>query len=175
METSKPSANKIILNYGLLMAMLSVVLQVISYVLDVHIERPWWLSVLLAAITIGVIVMGIWSFKKENGTFLSLSDALKTGIGISLVAAIIVAVFNFIFIYYIDPNFVEKVLDITRRQLEENPQLTPEQVEMSLNMSRKFMSPWLMTAFSILGGLFFGFIISLIAGLAMRKTPPVHL
>lgn len=170
-HSSKSSIRKIILNFGFLMAMLSIILQVISYVLDSHIDRPWWLSVFQMAITIGVVVFGIRAYKKDNNGFLSLRDALKIGIGISLIAAIIVAIFNYIFMTFIEPDLIEKTLDFTRMKLEENGQMSNEQIEMSLNMTRKFMAPWIISAISILGALFFGFIISLITGLALRRTP----
>ncbi len=40
METQTASVKKIALTYGMLLALLSIVLQVIAYVLDAHIDRP---------------------------------------------------------------------------------------------------------------------------------------
>lgn len=168
---AKAPTQNIILNYGLLMAILSIALQVISYVLDAHIDRPWWLSVVQMAITIGIIVMGIRSFKTENAGFISLSEALKVGIGISLIASLIVIIYNFIFMTFIEPDLMQKTLEFTRRQMEEQGQLSQEQIEMSMKLTEKFMSPWIINAIAILGALFFGFIISLITGLAIRRTP----
>lgn len=170
-QSSRASIKNIILNFGFLMAMLSIVLQVISYVMDAHIDRPWWLSIFQMAITIGVVVFGIRAYKKDNNGFLSLRDALKIGIGISLIAAIIISIYNYIFMTFIEPDLIEKTLDFTRMQLEKNDQFSDDQVEMSLKMTEKFMSPWIINAISILGALFFGFIISLITGLALRRTP----
>ncbi len=173
METQPVSIPKLALNYGVLLALLSIVLQVISYVLDVHIDRPWWLSVSQLVISVGVVVYGIKAFKIGNGGFLTLGQALKTGLAISLVAAIIGVIFNYFFMNYIDPDFVEKALEFSRQQMiEGNPNMTQEQVDTAMEMSAKFMSFWMISAFAILGSLFFGFIISLIAGLIMKRTPP---
>ncbi|MDC8000444.1 DUF4199 domain-containing protein [Aequorivita todarodis] len=176
METQTTSLKKIALNYGVLLALLSIALQVISYVLDVHIDRPWWLTVLQLLISVSVIVYGIKAFKTENSGFLTLSQALKAGLAISLVAGIIAVIFNFIFMNYIDPDFIQKTLDFSREQmLEKNPDMTQEQIDMAMSMSAKFMSPWIMSAFAIIATLFFGFIISLFAGLIMKKNPPQQL
>ncbi len=176
METQTTSLKKIALNYGVLLALLSIVLQVISYVLDVHIDRPWWLTVLQLIISVGVIVYGIKAFKISNENYLTLGQALKTGLAISLVAGVIAVVFNYIFMNYIDPDFVQKTLDFSREQmLVKNPEMTQEQIDMAMNMSAKFMSPMIMSAFAIIATLFFGFIISLFAGLVMKKNPPQHL
>lgn len=176
METQSTSLKKIALNYGVLLALLSIVLQVISYVLDVHIDRPWWLTVLQLLISVSVIVYGIKAFKTENTGFLTLSQALKTGLAISLVAGIIAVVFNYIFMNFIDPDFIQKTLDFSREQMIENyPDMSQEQIESSLEISAKFMTPWIMSAFAIIATLFFGFIISLFAGLVMKKNPPQQL
>ncbi len=168
METQSTSLKKIALNYGVLLALLSIVLQVISYVLDVHIDRPWWLTVLQLLISVSVIVYGIKAFKTENTSFLTLSQALNTGLAISLVAGIIAVVFNYIFMNFIDPDFIQKTLDFSREQMIENyPDMSQAQIESSLEISAKFMTPWIMSAFAIIATLFFGFIISLFAGLVM--------
>lgn len=175
MENQQVSVKKIALNYGLLLALLSIVLQVISYVLDAHIDRPWWLSVVQLLISVGVLVYGIKLFKSENNGFLTLGQALKTGVAISLVAGIIGVVFNYFFMNFIDPDFIQKTLDFSRQQMIENyPNMTEEQIESSMAISEKFMSPWIMSAIAILGTLFFGFIISLVAGMIMKKNPPTQ-
>ena len=74
---------------------------------------------------------------------------------------------------YIDPDFVQKTLDFSREQMiEQNPNMTQEQIETAMGMSAKFMSPVFMSAIAMLATLFFGFIISLFAGLIMKKNPP---
>lgn len=173
MDTQQASIKKIALNYGVLLALLSIVLQVISYVLDVHIDRPWWLSVLQLAISISVIVYGIKAFKTGNAGFLTLGQALKTGVAISLIAGLIAVVFNYIFMNYIDPDFIEKTMEFSREQMiSDNPNLTQQQIDNAMEISAKFMSPGIMSAFAIIATLFFGFLISLVSGLIMRKNPP---
>lgn len=175
MENNSASIQKIALNYGVLLALLSIVLQVISYVLDAHIDRPWWLSVLQLLISVTVTVYGIKAYKTGNAGFLTLGQALKAGLAISLVAGLIAVIFNFVFINYIDPDFIQKTMEFSREQMiEQNPNMTQQQIDNAMSISAKFMSPWVMSAFAIILTLFFGFIISLIAGLIMRRNPPQH-
>lgn len=175
MET-QASVKKIALTYGLLLGLASVVLSVITYVMGVHLERPWWASLLGILIMVLFIVYGLKAFKQENEGFLSLGEALKTGLAISVVAGIISAVYSYLFVTVIEPEFVNQMLDMTRDQmLEQNPNMTEEQTEMALNMTEKFMSPAIMTAMAIIFTLFIGFIVSLIAGLVMKQPKPEHL
>jgi len=173
METQTASVKKIALNFGLLLALLSIVLQVIAYVTDTHIDRPWWLNVTGILISVGVIVYGLKAFKNDNGGFMSLGEALKAGLAISLIAGIIGAIFNYIFITVIEPDFVAQTMEYTREQMiAQNPNMTEEQMEMGLSISEKMMTPWIMSAMAIIVTLFFGFIISLIAGLIMKQNRP---
>src|SRR5690554_5703778 len=172
METQSPSIQKIALNYGVLLGLFTIVLQVISYALDAHIDRPWWLTFGQLLISIAIIVLGLKAFKNENNSYITFGQSIKTGLAISLIAGIISIIFNYIFITYIDPDFIQKTMDFTREEMAKNPNLTEEQINMSMEMSAKFMTPWIMSAFAIIGTMFFGFIISVIAGLALRKNPP---
>jgi hypothetical protein len=176
METQKASVKKIALNYGLLLALLSIVLSVFAYVTDNHIDRPWWLSVLSMLVMIAIIVYGLKAFKNENGGFLSVGEAIKVGLAISLISGIIVAIYNYIFVTVIEPEYVTQLLEFTEeKMIADNPEMTESQLNMAMDMTEKFMSPMMMTAFAIIGTLFFGFIISLISGLILKQKRPEHL
>ncbi|MDO4230111.1 MAG: DUF4199 domain-containing protein, partial [Capnocytophaga sp.] len=70
----------------------------------------------------------------------------------------------------IDPNFIEKTLEFQRTEMiKSNPNFTENQIEMALEMARKMSSPAFAIPLSIIGSLFFGFIVSLIAGAVMQK------
>lgn len=173
METKKASVKKIAMNYGILLAIISIVLSVLAYVTNNHIDRPWWLSVIGILVTVLVIVYALKAFKKDNEGFMSLGEAIKVGLAISLISGIIVAIYNYIFATVIEPEYVTQVLDFTReKMITDNPEMTEEQLKMAVDMTGKFMTPVMMTAFAIIGSLFFGFIISLIAGLIMKQNRP---
>ena len=173
MDTQKASLKKNALTYGLLLGLGSIALSVVAYVMGVHLERPWWVSVLGIGIMIVFIVYGLKAFKKDNGGFLSLGEAIKVGLAISVIAGIISAIYNYVFVTIIEPDFVAQMLEVTREQMiERNPSMTEEQMQMGLSMTEKFMSPGIMTAVAIIFTLFLGFIISLISGLIMKQNRP---
>ncbi len=173
METQEVSVKKIALNYGLILALLSIVVSVIAYVTNNHIERPWWVSVLSTVVMVGVIVYGLKTFKSENSGFLSIGEALKVGLAISIIAGIIGALYNYIFVTVIEPDFVTQMLDMTRDQMiEQNPEMAQDQMDMAMGITEKMMQPTIMSAIGIIMTLFFGFIISLISGLIMKVNHP---
>jgi flagellar biosynthesis protein FliQ len=50
--------------------------------------------------------------------------------------------------------------------------MSEEQIEQALEMSKKFMSPVMMTVFAYLGSLFFGLIISLVLAAVNKRENP---
>lgn len=173
MDNQKASLKKIALNYGLLLGLASIALSVVTYVMGVHLERPWWASALGIVIMAALIVYGLKAFKLDNGGFLSLGEAIKVGLAISVIAGIIGAIYNYVFVTVIEPDFVAQMMEITKEQMiEQNPEMTEEQMEMGLSITEKFMSPGIMSAMAIIFTLFLGFIISLISGLIMKQNRP---
>ncbi|MGB1450510.1 MAG: DUF4199 domain-containing protein [Marinirhabdus sp.] len=176
MENQKASVKKIALSYGLVLALLSITLSVIVYVMDMTYDQPWWQNVLNFVFMLGCIVYGLKAFKRDNGGFMSLGQALKTGVAIALVSGIVGAIFLYLFVTVIEPDFTTNLLDATRtKMLEDNPNMPQEQMDMALGITENMATPWVMAAFGIIASMFFGFIISLIAGLIMKVKKPEHL
>jgi hypothetical protein len=175
MENQKVSIKNIALNYGGIWGILTIALSVIAYVTDNYLERPTWLTISGAAIMLGIIVYGLKAFKLENEGFLSVSESLKTGLAISLIAAIIGTLYNYVFMTFIEPDFVNQSIEIAREQmLTQNPDMTQEQMDMAMGITEKMMTPTIMAAMGIIFTLFLGFIVSLIAGLFMKENRPEH-
>jgi len=173
MENQKDAIKKIAFNYGIIWGLLSIVLAVIAYVTDNHIERPMWLTIAGLAIMVGIIVYGLRAFKVENEGYLSVVESLKVGLAISLIAAIIGALYNYIFITVIEPDYVFQMLEFSIEQTAiDNPEMTQEQMDMTAGIMEKMMTPSIMTAMGIIIPLFLGFITSLTSGLIMKVNRP---
>jgi len=176
METQTASVKKIALNYGLLLALSTIVLSVIVYVMGMTYDQPWWQTLLNFIIMTVCIVYGLKAFKNDNEGFLSLVESLKTGLAIALVAGIIGSIFSYLFVTVIEPDFAVNMMEASRvKMLDQNPEMTEEQMEMALGITEKMMSPGILMAIGIIASLFFGFIISLITGLIMKQNRPEHL
>lgn len=176
MEIQTASVKKIALPYGAVLGLFTVLLSVIVYVMDLTYEQPWWQGALGFVAMIICILIGIKTFKKDNAGFLSLGEALKVGLAISLIAAIFGVIFNLIFMTVIEPDFIANMLAATEdNMLAQNPNMTQEQIDMGMSITETMMSPTIITAMAIIMTLFFGFIISLITGLVMKVERPAHI
>lgn len=174
METPQPSVKKIALNYGVLWGLGTIAIGVITYVTNTYMDRPWWSSVLGFAIMILAIVFGLKAFIKDNGGYMSLGESLKTGMAITLVAMIIGAIWTYLFITVIEVDFIDKIVENAQTQMiERQPDMSQEQMDAAMEVTRNFTQPWIIVTFSVIGTLFLGFITSLIAGLIMKRTNPM--
>ena len=102
---------------------------------------------------------------------MSLGESLKTGLGIALISGIVFVVYFFVFTNYIEPEYytnAEKVAEATI--LETYPTWSDEQVEAAVAMSKKMQGFGMMSAIVMIMSLFFGFIVSLIAVLIMKRV-----
>lgn len=173
MENSKASSKSIILNYGLLLGILSVVLGVILYVTNAYLDANWVYGTISFLIIVAVVVLGINAFKKQNHNFLSLKEAIKIGLGITLIAGIISVIWQLILMNILEPNYMDQLADMQREQMINNfPNMTDSQINDAMAMNAKFSSAWFVAAIALIGSLFQGLIIGLIAGLIMKNKNP---
>ncbi|MDO4229207.1 MAG: DUF4199 family protein, partial [Capnocytophaga sp.] len=103
METKIVNSKDIMLKYGLYLGLASIALSIIPYVLGITFSASTWIAILGYLVTIFFIVMGIKQFKAQRSGFLKIGEALKIGIGISLIGGIIGVLYMLIFNNVIDP------------------------------------------------------------------------
>ena len=173
MENNSSTLKSYILQYGLLLGGISVVFALMLFFLDMHYTQESSVGIISIIITIAVIVLGQYNFRKDNNGFLSFGEALKLGVGIALISSIIGVTYQVLLVTVIDPDTIPKMITIAENQLYESyPEMSQEQIDQMLEMQNKFITPKMMAAFGLIGGVFIGFIISLITGLILKRNRP---
>jgi len=173
MESQNPSMKSIIISSALILSGISIAFNLMLYFLDMHYQQTSAAGIVGIVIMIALLLYSFIQFKKLNEGYLSLSEALKIGLGISAVSALIGVVYTFILTEFLDPGMMEKALDFQIEKMRmENPEMTTEQIDGIRSMQEKFSTPVIRSAFQIIGSLFIGFIISLIGGLIVKKSRP---
>lgn len=161
-----------ILQYGTLLGIISVVFGLMIFFLDMHYTQESSVGIVSMGITIAVIVLGQYNYRKENAGIMRLGDAIKLGLGIALISGIIGVTYQVLLVTVIDPDTIDKMMEITQNKLiDENPELPQEQLDQVLEMQKKFTTPGMMVTFGLIGSLFVGFIISFISGLILKRNP----
>lgn len=172
-NNSPISANQL----GILFGVIMVLEFVISYVLNIDpISNPMAGTLMNVGNYLVFPVLFIFlacnNYKKSHSGYISFSQCLKTGVMVCLIASLIFGIFNGIFMTLF-PEFAEEILRKTRSvMIEKSPQMTQEQVDMAIGMTRKFMNPLFSTPITVLMYCFIGLIYSLIIGAIVKKDPP---
>lgn len=175
MEETQPKTGKFGLTYGLLLGGISVIFGFLLYSMDMHYERGWAVNTVNFLIMAVVIVLAIYQFKKANGGFISLAEAMKVGLATALIAAIVGILWQIVFINFIEPEFLDKIFEISKAEMiEQNPKMTDEQIAQGEGMIKMFTSKSVIAIMALVGSLFFGSIISLVGGLILKKQKPAY-
>uniref|UniRef100_UPI002610AB13 DUF4199 domain-containing protein n=1 Tax=uncultured Lutibacter sp. TaxID=437739 RepID=UPI002610AB13 len=91
MENQTSSKNTI-LNYGLYLGIISVLVSLVVYAMGNHVKPHWSVSVINIVIMLTMIVMGMNKFKSDNNGFMSWGQAVKIGVGLTVVSTVIVII-----------------------------------------------------------------------------------
>lgn len=165
-SNTKPSMMQTALTWGLITGFASIIYTLILYFSDLILNKPAGYAGMVISI-IGIF-LGIKAFRDNSlDGYISYGRALGTGVLISLFASILSVIFMFILYTVIDTELVSKILAETETQMAAK-NLPSEQVEKAMEMTKKLFLPMLVVM-GILGGVFFGFIISLIEAAILKK------
>jgi len=173
MEENKPKTGKFALNFGILTGVIGVVFAIMLFVMDMHYEQGAAIQITQTVILAIGIVLGILQFKKANGGLLNVSEALKVGAGVALIAGIIGLIWFFTLTNVLEPGYMDKMYEIGKvTAMEQNPNLTAEQIDQGIEMQKKFA--WISYPVILIINIVIGLVVGLIAGLAMKKQEAAY-
>lgn len=173
MEENQPKTGKFALNFGLLLGLVSIVFSIMLFTMDMHYEQNIAVQIISIILVAIAVFMAVSAFKKANEGFLQLSEALKIGTGVALIAGILGLLYFFIQSNIIEPDYWDKVYEIGKKTvLENNPKLTEEQIDQGIEMQKKFK--WLFYPIGLIVNIIIGLVIGLITGLILKKQKPAY-
>ncbi len=173
METEKASSKKTIINYGVLLGIATVLMGVLMYLTNSLYEVNWFFVAIGFVLPIAILVLGIKAYKKNNNGFLKLSDAIKIGIGIALISGLIGVVWEQVLTTVLEPDFISTTIE-KQKEIYDNSGVSEAQIEAGIQMTKKLSQPAFAIPLSLIKSIFVGFIISLIAGLVMKKEQELY-
>ena len=162
------STKQYMINYGLITGIVLITFSLMLFFLDAHYEQDAFVQITNTVITFGGITLACIAFKKSNDNKIEGSTVRKIGTGISLIIAIISIIYTLFLTNFMEPEFFDKVLEISYYQTMED---YPERLgEMDLNTFIETSKPftYLTYPFILIGTLLFGFIYSVILALFIK-------
>jgi hypothetical protein len=161
------------IRYGLIYGGLSVVWSLMTYITGVNrSDSSSIIQGLSIIIPIVCCVLAVKEYKATiGGGFISFGKAFKESMIVCLVGIIIAGIFSVIYTTYIDPTFMEFVMNKQYEKMEEDG-MSPEMIEMSMNQAKMFTTPAMQLVFALFGGMFIGTVISLVVAGVMKNPNP---
>jgi hypothetical protein len=172
--------------YGFILAISIAVLTLVLYFLGLHsdparLTTAKWVGGLAGfAISVAVTVIGIKARRAEvpESEEFGYGRALGAGVLISVVASVLGAIFNFVYMAYINPGYSEVLLQDQMDKLQAKG-LSAAQLDQAEKMTRMFMGPLPASLFGLLFGVIFGVVIALVLAAFLKRPaqklpPPVQ-
>ena len=173
MSDQKSILKSTILQYGLIYGGISVAFAIMLFVMKMHTEENSISSLVSALILAGSITAGQIAFRKLNNGYLNLSEAMKIGLGVTVIGLLIGILYFWFQSTILDPNSIDKLMDIEiNKAIDQFPEITDEQIAAVSRSLEWWFSPIPLSAMLLAVGLIFGAIVSLITGLIVKKSRP---
>lgn len=128
-----------------------------------------WLSL---AIFVAVLFFGMRDVREQKpNKAITYGGALGAAVMIALFSGLFSAVYNYIHFTYINPEFSQYMLELSRSNLEAK-NVPDAQIEQAISMQSKFMTPVAMAISGTIGVLFMGCLIGLVLAIFVKKAAP---
>jgi hypothetical protein len=154
--------------YGFVTGVIMVVMSLIFYLmgLSFQADKQYISYLLFVPLFAGVIMNGI-AFSKANEGYVTFANVFGNCFKAVMVVALVMVAWNTLSIF-VFPEMKEKGLEMVREQMGKKQEMTDEQLDTMVNLSRKYWN-FFMVAGTIFMNLFWGAIASLLAGAIAKK------
>lgn len=174
-DPSSTSVFPTALRYGIIGALISIGWSLIGFMTGLNSPN---ISNMIIGLVIGFgIFFGVLYFamKKHRdadlGGYISYGRCLGVGVLTAVIMSIVSGLFNYVYVSFVDPDFLERTLAQTQEMLE-NFGMPEEAIEEAMENARNSNTPLRHMLNAILGGGLMGLIASLIVGAFVKRNPP---
>jgi hypothetical protein len=158
--------------YAVVLALVTIVLQLLLYFLGFQTEKLetgqylQWLGIVIMAV---VLYLGIKAVRDEKpGPAMTYGQRVGTGVLISLYAGLMGAVYTLIHFTFINKGFADYMLAMTREKWVAKG-LTQAQMEAAEAITRKMLQPGVQAIIGVFFAVLFGLILSLIIAALVKE------
>ena len=162
------------LSYGLILAAGNIVLSLVGFLLGYqsdNIANGTWFSFLIYVLCIAVVCLGIKAVREEaKDKSLSYGKGVGSGVLIALYGQGLGAIYGFIHLTFINPNFGEYMMNAMRQKWAE-AHMSDAQIEQASNFMRFTLSPLWLSIIGLITMVLFCAVVALIASAFLKRAP----
>jgi hypothetical protein len=153
---------------GLIISLITITYSIALYLTDLWQNKS--LGYISYAVIMGGIIWSCISYAKQMEGNVSFGNVFAHGFKVTATLIVITVVYTVLSVKVIFPEMTDKILEITAKELEKNPQLSESDAKKALEFTSKFMMPFMIGA-TIFGYGIFGAISSAIGAGVAKKNP----
>lgn len=163
------NSKSIILNYGLYLGVLSVIASLIKYATGNLYVIEFYSAIVGIVLLIVFVILGIRKFKSDNNGFLTFGEGAKVGLGVTLIATLIIIAYSVLLATVIEPDFITNTIEAQKVMFADSFGMTEGQIEEATKNSADnfFLS---MAGGILIWNFFVGGVTSLIAAAVMKQS-----
>lgn len=157
------------MQFGLLTGLAMIVYTLILYLVGVDLHSYWnFFSYLLF---VGGMYWGMTSIReKQLGGVMTYGKAFGTGFWIAFFAALLLGIFSYFYLKYIDPSaLANATAEAEDKILASNPDISDEDLQKALDMVKIFTNPVMSAVSQFISNLIVGTIFSLIIAIFAKR------
>lgn len=153
---------------GVILSAISIVFAIIVYVFNLY--EMSLLSYLNYAVFLGGLIYGAILFSNQNNNNVTFGNIFAHGFKTTAVVIVITSIYTILSFKVLFPDMLDKVLEISRKKMAENPKMTDEMIEQAMAMTKKFFVPFALGG-TIIGTGILGAIGAAIGAGVAKKNP----
>jgi hypothetical protein len=153
---------------GLILSLITITFSIALYLTDLWQNKS--LGYLSYAIVLGGIVWSCIHYAQQMNGNVTFGNVFAHGFKVTATLIVITVVYTFLSVKVIFPEMTDKIVEVAAKEMEKNKNLTDEQIKSALDMTKKFMMPFMIGG-TILGYGILGAISSAIGAGVAKKNP----
>ena len=155
------------LRYGIILGLVSIAYFLLLVISGVNTTDGWgrWSSLLLNA---GILALGQIYFRQNGDGYMSYGQGMSISFWTGALSSLILSVFTYVYIKFIDSDFLLMMEDIQRAAMEERG-MSDEQIDQAMEMVSKFSTPEWIFGFGVIGGIIGVLLVGLLVTIFTQK------
>ncbi|WP_086593807.1 DUF4199 domain-containing protein [Hymenobacter crusticola] len=170
--TGAVTPTSVAIRYGLLTGMVWLIVDFVMRVTELSFKFSVYLSAAIVVYIIGAVLAHRF-FKQNNNGFMTYKQGLVIVLILSLISGLLSGLFNYIYVNFIDPDYIGRMRTDMEAWLSSLPNVTEAQIDKSLeDLSEEKLTSPLQIGKGLMSSAITGFIIGLIVTAFTKHNRP---
>jgi hypothetical protein len=152
---------------GLILSLILIVIDLVGHF--AHLMFEGWFKWLGAIVMVSGLILFCIQYGKERSGEVTFGNVFGFGLKTTSVVVVVIFIFTIISLNLLFPEFKDQIIEHSRADMEAKGNLSEDQMEQALNMTRKFFMPFALIG-AIIGTYIIGIIGSLLGAAFTKKA-----